>query len=177
MSCNCTDDYNKCLGSWYAYASWTNTKIIMNELKNLDLTSINEQLNEITESITTLTENQETCCAKTIRKLNRIIKLINNSSSIIENWGAGIDYEISDEVMYNDIKYNCIQSHISQNDWTPDVCPALWGKDFASSLNEVVEDVSVLSVSENMSACVIDEVEVEEYVVNKKGKIKKVNKK
>lgn len=41
-------------------------------------------------------------------------------------WKTGTSYAIGDRVQHNDILYKCVQSHISQSDWTPDVTPALW---------------------------------------------------
>lgn len=41
-------------------------------------------------------------------------------------WKTGTSYAIDDRVQHNDILYKCVQSHISQSDWTPDVTPALW---------------------------------------------------
>lgn len=41
-------------------------------------------------------------------------------------WKTSTSYAIGDRVQHNDILYKCVQSHISQSDWTPDVTPALW---------------------------------------------------
>ncbi len=43
MDCN---EYKKCLGCWYAYASWTNTKLILKKLECMDneLESIKKEL-------------------------------------------------------------------------------------------------------------------------------------
>lgn len=41
-------------------------------------------------------------------------------------WKTGTSYAIGDRVQHNDILYKCVQAHISQSDWTPDVTPALW---------------------------------------------------
>lgn len=43
-------------------------------------------------------------------------------------WEPGVQYNLGDSVLYNGSKYNIIQAHRSQSDWTPDVTPALWGK-------------------------------------------------
>lgn len=169
MSCN---EYNKCLGSWYSYASWTNTKLILTELETLNSDEIIKYLTTINENLNTLIENQESCCTKTQRKLNRIIKLINNATSKVEDWEAGIDYQVGDEVMYSGVEYNCIQSHVSQNDWTPDLCPALWG---------AVVLASDVIISANEVATITSEVSTEVYEVTKnilgKEKVKKVKKK
>lgn len=41
-------------------------------------------------------------------------------------WKASTSYALDARVQYNDILYKCVQAHISQSDWTPDVTPALW---------------------------------------------------
>lgn len=41
-------------------------------------------------------------------------------------WKTATSYAIDARVQYNDILYKCVQAHISQSDWTPDVTPALW---------------------------------------------------
>lgn len=41
-------------------------------------------------------------------------------------WKTATSYAIDTRVQYNDILYKCVQAHISQPDWTPDVTPALW---------------------------------------------------
>lgn len=42
------------------------------------------------------------------------------------NWGEGIAYAVGDRVKFGDTLYKCVQAHTSQNDWTPDLTPALW---------------------------------------------------
>lgn len=41
-------------------------------------------------------------------------------------WQTGTAYNTGDRVCYTDILYKCVQGHTSQNDWTPDITPALW---------------------------------------------------
>ena len=41
-------------------------------------------------------------------------------------WKTGVSYEIGNRIRYENTLYKCVQSHTSQNDWTPDVTPALW---------------------------------------------------
>lgn len=41
-------------------------------------------------------------------------------------WKAATSYALDTRVQYNDVLYKCVQAHISQSDWTPDVTPALW---------------------------------------------------
>ena len=42
------------------------------------------------------------------------------------NWFTDTDYAVGDRVKYNDTLYKCVQAHTSQDDWTPDLTPALW---------------------------------------------------
>ena len=42
------------------------------------------------------------------------------------NWATATDYALGDRVKYNEILYKCVQAHTSQDDWTPDITPALW---------------------------------------------------
>ena len=37
-------------------------------------------------------------------------------------------YEVGDRVRYEDTLYKCLQSHMAQADWTPDVAVSLWVK-------------------------------------------------
>lgn len=40
--------------------------------------------------------------------------------------GEKINYKTGDRVQYNELLYKCLQNHISQEDWTPDVAVSLW---------------------------------------------------
>lgn len=42
------------------------------------------------------------------------------------NWATDTTYAVGDRVKYEDTLYKCVQAHTSQNDWTPDLTPALW---------------------------------------------------
>lgn len=42
-------------------------------------------------------------------------------------WEPGVQYNLGDSVEYEGKRYNIIQPHRSQGDWTPDRTPALWG--------------------------------------------------
>lgn len=42
------------------------------------------------------------------------------------NWATGTAYVLGDRVKFNDTLYKCVQAHTSQDDWTPDITPALW---------------------------------------------------
>ena len=41
-------------------------------------------------------------------------------------WKSGTQYKAGDRVRYDGALYECVQGHVSQDDWTPDVTPALW---------------------------------------------------
>lgn len=41
-------------------------------------------------------------------------------------WAADTSYELGIRVRYDGKLYKCIQAHTSQDQWTPDVTPALW---------------------------------------------------
>ncbi len=36
------------------------------------------------------------------------------------------DYEFGDRRRHNDKLYKCVQAHAAQDNWTPDIVPALW---------------------------------------------------
>ena len=44
----------------------------------------------------------------------------------ILEWIPNEPVSIGDLRAYNDVTYECIQAHVTQEDWTPDVTPALW---------------------------------------------------
>jgi len=41
-------------------------------------------------------------------------------------WQTGTAYTADERIRYNNTLYRCVQSHTSQDDWTPDKTPALW---------------------------------------------------
>lgn len=41
-------------------------------------------------------------------------------------WKTGTAYTADDRIRYNNTLYRCVQAHTSQDDWTPDITPALW---------------------------------------------------
>lgn len=43
-------------------------------------------------------------------------------------WAVGVNYTVGVFRRYDGILYKCVQGHTSQEDWTPDVTPALWAK-------------------------------------------------
>ncbi|KAF8684083.1 hypothetical protein RHS04_01671 [Rhizoctonia solani] len=51
----------------------------------------------------------------------------------VNPWQPGVDYNIGDSVEYQGATYRIIQPHFSQGDWTPDVTPALWGREYGAA--------------------------------------------
>ena len=43
-------------------------------------------------------------------------------------WESGKAYAVGDRIRYIDTLYKCVQAHTSQDDWTPDITPALWAE-------------------------------------------------
>ena len=41
-------------------------------------------------------------------------------------WQTGTAYTADERIRYNSTLYRCVQAHTSQDDWTPDITPALW---------------------------------------------------
>lgn len=41
-------------------------------------------------------------------------------------WKTGTAYAVDERIRYDETLYRCVQAHISQDDWTPDITPALW---------------------------------------------------
>ena len=45
---------------------------------------------------------------------------------LFERWVANHDYTAGERIYYDGTLYRCVQSHTSQDSWTPDITPALW---------------------------------------------------
>lgn len=45
---------------------------------------------------------------------------------MFEPWKSGKEYATDDRIRYGETLYKCVQAHTSQDDWTPDITPALW---------------------------------------------------
>ena len=41
-------------------------------------------------------------------------------------WNQGEEYALDFRVQYNGLLYKCVQAHKAQENWTPDITPALW---------------------------------------------------
>lgn len=50
----------------------------------------------------------------------------NEHADIFIPWASGTAYAVGDRRKYGGKLYRCVQAHTSQDDWTPDVTPALW---------------------------------------------------
>lgn len=46
--------------------------------------------------------------------------------SLFPEWYSNHSYAKNDRVLYNGVLYKCINSHTSQDAWTPDASPSLW---------------------------------------------------
>lgn len=44
-----------------------------------------------------------------------------------DEWAAGVDYSVGQQVVYQGILYECLQAHTSLVGWEPPRVPALWG--------------------------------------------------
>lgn len=59
--------------------------------------------------------------------------------ALFPKWESEVDYVIGDRRQYNDLLYRCIQAHTSQDDWTPDITPALWVRTYTDEWPEWVQ--------------------------------------
>lgn len=48
------------------------------------------------------------------------------SPELFPAWAPDTDYIQGQRVRHDGLLYRCVQAHISQSDWTPDLTPALW---------------------------------------------------
>ena len=46
--------------------------------------------------------------------------------TLFPEWQENVTYEIEERLSYSNKLYRCVQSHTSQENWTPDLTPALW---------------------------------------------------
>ena len=49
-------------------------------------------------------------------------------SELFAAWATDKNYAVGDRITYNGILYKCLQSHTSQDGWTPEAAPSLWAK-------------------------------------------------
>lgn len=45
---------------------------------------------------------------------------------MFRSWESGVQYNVGNLREYQHILYKCVQAHMSQGDWTPDVSASLW---------------------------------------------------
>lgn len=55
-----------------------------------------------------------------------------SASALFDAWETDHAYKLNDRVSHGGHMYRCIQSHTSQDGWTPDAVPALWTRIKAS---------------------------------------------
>lgn len=41
-------------------------------------------------------------------------------------WKTDTAYTVDERIRYGETLYRCVQAHTSQDNWTPDITPALW---------------------------------------------------
>lgn len=54
-------------------------------------------------------------------------------------WKANLDYVTGDRVLYDSVLYKVLQSHTSQETWTPDVSPSLFSRVLIPDENVIPE--------------------------------------
>ena len=58
---------------------------------------------------------------------------------LFPKWEANIAYEKDDRVRYENVLYRCLQSHNSQESWTPTATASLWAKVLIPDENVIPE--------------------------------------
>ena len=48
------------------------------------------------------------------------------AADTVLNWVAGEQVQVGTRRSYDGVTYECVQSHVTQSDWTPPAVPALW---------------------------------------------------
>lgn len=59
--------------------------------------------------------------------------------NLFTNWKNNTQYEKDVRVNYNGVLYKCLQSHTSQEAWTPTNAPSLWAKVLIPDSNVIPE--------------------------------------
>lgn len=90
--------------------------------------SIENRLNELTSNFLQTQINQVPITEKTYDTANKVVSLDEKlTDEIYPAWKPKeYEYFAGERVSYNDSYYRCIQNHISQTDWSPDVAVSLW---------------------------------------------------
>lgn len=47
---------------------------------------------------------------------------------LFPTWNGAIAYAEGDRVRFDGVLYRCLQAHLSQPEWSPDVAASLWGR-------------------------------------------------
>lgn len=58
---------------------------------------------------------------------------------LFPHWATNTGYFIDDKVQYKNVLYKCLQTHISQEEWTPLAAPSLWTKVLIPDENVIPE--------------------------------------
>ena len=58
---------------------------------------------------------------------------------LFPRWETGVQYVVGDRRSHHGALYSVIQAHRSQDDWTPDVTPALWKRVFVEEWPEWIQ--------------------------------------
>lgn len=59
--------------------------------------------------------------------------------NLYPTWKIGVSYEAGDRILYGDVLYKVLTSHISQEDWIPDVAVSLFAKVLIPDVNIIPE--------------------------------------
>ena len=59
--------------------------------------------------------------------------------NLFENWHSGEPYVKDQRVNFEGTLYKCLQSHTSQDAWTPTAAPSLWAKVLIPDTNVIPE--------------------------------------
>lgn len=56
---------------------------------------------------------------------------------VYPEWKEGIEYKVGERILYHNVLYKVLTSHLSQADWTPDAAPSLFAKILIPDVNEI----------------------------------------
>lgn len=59
--------------------------------------------------------------------------------NLYPTWKIGVSYKVGDRILYGNVLYKVLTSHISQEDWTPDVAVSLFSKVLIPDVNIIPE--------------------------------------
>ena len=60
-------------------------------------------------------------------------------SFLFPHWKSGVNYEVGFRVQHNGVLYSVLQSHTSQDTWTPDATPSLFARVLIPDENVIPE--------------------------------------